>query len=160
MIGILRQHRASLWGQLPAWLAYRWPLMHLWCLMLCRNEVVAGGGQPVAAGSRGRIRRPATDQSSEPGCCCPPGEEEEGRKRWVGFSQKTFGKSFWCTLGHLVRKGLIAFITVQWLSYCHPAQILHHKDMLGGAAILSFHGLGVLVWYWYKTPRFKITRYG
>lgn len=50
-----------------------------WSVLLCRDEVVAGGGQFVAAGCPDRLERPGQEQTSQPGRWDPPGEEEEGR---------------------------------------------------------------------------------
>lgn len=38
-----------------------------WSVLLCRDEVVAGGGQSVAGGGPDPTRRPGQEQTSQPG---------------------------------------------------------------------------------------------
>lgn len=50
-------------------------------MLLCRDEVVAGGGQSVAASGPDRVGCPGQEQTSQPGWRDPPREKEEG---WNG----------------------------------------------------------------------------
>lgn len=50
-----------------------------WSVLLCRDEVVASGGQSMPAGSPDCTGSPGQEQTSQPGQWGPAGEEEEGR---------------------------------------------------------------------------------